>query len=631
MSITEPPSLNHPQCSFESTTYASDEEGIHSPSDYSHQLREPPELNLLHRHRAPPSSVSGADAGAVMLIRRQIERICEDSTAQVRHAVPALNGVQEDKLVDENDFGGEAHVKEDAPKKKESKIMWRSMTIRKESAMKYLMELKPFRALTVTDGTSGSTSSYCPFLRGYTLGMFGRDAAAGCTVAIMGIPLGMSYAKLAGLPAYYGLYAMFVPPLVYPFVGTSKQLQVGPAALISLLVSAGVSNIVKAEGLSMENDADRYVERYTQLSIQCAFLVGLINLLMGLLKLGFVAQFLSKALISGFTSGAAVIICLSQLKNLFGYTTPPSTEAQHILRYLIGGISQFNWKTFLMGMCSIVFLMGMKYLSGNEKIIDRWPYVKWLKALGPMIVSAVGIITVYAADLTQVIPCVGHIPSGLPIVTVSWWTPVSPSLLGAVIPMVIVGFVNSFAVSKQISYQRGYDIDSSMEFVSLGLSNLIGSMFQASPVTGTIGQSFVNDEIGVRKHTLYFIASTPLNYSKLLISFICYQAQTGIASIITGILTMLVLLFLTKVFELLPLSILAAIVISFVSAMFDYNEAIYLYKVHVFDFVVWVVALLGTVFLVSHLSLFSLTNAIFPTTLTAYLGTLHNRESSMDC
>ena len=301
-----------------------------------------------------------------MLIRRQIERIYEDSTAQVRHAVPALDGVEEGKTLAEEGVdnagdkeGDDANDVDAAQKKKDAvalnrKEMWRSLAARrKQSALQYLSDLKPFRALTLTEGPASNTAQRSSFncLRGYTVGMFGRDAAAGCTVAIMGIPLGMSYAKLAGLPAYYGLYASFVPPLVYPFFGTSKQLQVGPAALVSLMVSAGVSNIVNAEGLSMDSDPDSYIERYTQLSIQCAFLVGIINLLMGLLKLGFVAQFLSKALISGFTSGAAVIICLSQLKNLFGYSTPPSTKAQHILRDLIASISQFNWKSFLMGTC----------------------------------------------------------------------------------------------------------------------------------------------------------------------------------------------------------------------------------------------------------------------------------------
>ena len=501
MNIPESPSLNSPQCSFVAIDSQSDEEAIQSQSSYSHQLREPAEVNLLHRHRAPPSSASGVDALTAMRIRRQIESMFEDSTAQVRHAVPALNGVEEEKVNLDLQL---TNVDTSQSKVSKRNDIWRSLVLRKkESAVQYLLQLKPFRALSLSEGDSFSvTATSFSCLRGYSFRIFGSDVIAGSTVAIMGIPLGMSYAKLAGLPAYYGLYASFVPPLVYPFIGTSKQLQVGPAALISLLVSAGVSNIVTAEGLSVGNDPDQYVARYTQLSIQCAFLVGLINLLMGLLKLGFVAQFLSKALISGFTSGAAVIICLSQLKNLFGYSTPPSTEAHHIIRDLINGISQFNWKTFLMGLCSIAFLMGTKYLSSSKSIIERWPHLKWLKPLGPIIVSAICISTIYAADLSETIPCVGYIPSGLPIVTVSWWTPISSSLFSAVIPMVIVGFVNSFAVSKRISYQRGYDIDSSQEFIALGLSNLIGSMFQACPVTGTIGQSFVNDEIGVRKFNL---------------------------------------------------------------------------------------------------------------------------------
>ena len=116
----------------------------------------------------------------------------------------------------------------------------------------------------------------------------------------MEIPLAMSYAKLAGLPEYYGLYACFIPPLVYPLLGTSRQLAVGPAALVSLLIGTGISNVVAAEGL--DPNSQEYITRYTQLAIQCAFLSGVIKMGMGLLRLGFITQFLSKPLISGKSS-----------------------------------------------------------------------------------------------------------------------------------------------------------------------------------------------------------------------------------------------------------------------------------------------------------------------------------------
>jgi sulfate transporter 4 len=159
--------------------------------------------------------------------------------------------------------------------------------------------------------------------------------------------------------------------------------------------------------------------------------------------------------------------------------------------------------------------------------------------------------------------------------------------------MVVVGFVQSISISKRFAYKHSYEIDSSQELVGLGMANLIGGMFQAFPVTGAMGQSAVNDDIG---------------------------AETGVASIVTGFFVMIVLVLLTSVFEKMPLSVLAAIVITFVSGMFvslvskeakfqligaplthvdtqDFKEAVYLYKVHKFDFAVWMAAFLGTLFL----------------------------------
>jgi len=139
-----------------------------------------------------------------------------------------------------------------------------------------------------------------------------------------------------------------------------------------------------------------------------------------------------------------------------------------------------------------------------------------------------------------------------------------------VLSIVIVGFVQSFALSKHFAYKHGYEINSARELIGLGMANLVGGMFQSYPVTACLGQSAVNDGVG---------------------------AQTGIASMVTGVVVMFVLLFLTPVFEKMPLTVLAAIVISYVLGMFDYGEAIYLYRVHKFDFSVWVAAFLGTMFL----------------------------------
>jgi high affinity sulfate transporter 1 len=451
---------------------------------------DPRQEEVFLRHRSPSEQLPESKG------QQEINRILEDSAVQTYHAVPV-----------------------DQEQQHQKKQLWRKVRIEWGD-----IAMKPF--LTC---------------RGYSLGKIRNDLVAGITVALVSVPLSMSYAKLAGLPPYYGLYACFVPPMVYPIFGTSRHMAVGTAALVSLLVSAGVGPIVQAEGLTDENSQE-YINRYAALAIQCSFLAGIINLGMGLLRLGFVTQFLSRAIISGFTSGAAIIIATSQLKHLFGYSAPSSDLVYEILVYLFENIDQFDWRTFLMGSLSIVALISLRIICQNETILSKYPRIKWLRALGPMLISAIAILLVYFCDLVDKgIPTVGAIPSGLPSITVEYWTPVESRLWPVVLSMVIVGFVQAIAISKRIAYKHGYEIDPSQELVGLGLASLVGGVFQSYPATGALGQSAVNDEIG---------------------------AESGVASLVTGLSVMTVLLCLTPVFELMPLTVLAAIVISFVINMF---------------------------------------------------------------
>jgi MFS superfamily sulfate permease-like transporter len=510
---------------------------------------------LLYRHRTP-SSVGTGSAQHALLIRQEIDRIRKDITNQTRHAVPVpdmperrhilSSRIQEtDEKVQLDDLesnalavnaqaeNAEAPTANEPPplSKKEKRQIRFNKT--KKVLVNYVKQSKPFRTCN-------------SFSTPYTLRALGRDVIAGTTVAIMEVPLSMSYAKLAGLPAYFGLYACFIPPIIYPLLGTSRQLSVGPAALVSLIVSAGISKVVAEEGL-VDINSEEYITRYTQLAIQCAFLSGVVNMGMGLLRLGFITQFLSKALISGFTSGAAILISFSQLKHLFGYSIPTSNTIQGIIAHLVEDIDQFNWKTFVMGIGCLEFILVLKSMSSNERLNERFSWTRWLGALSPILTTIVMIILSYTLDFdTHSIPIVGEIPPGLPPVTITWWTSLSHELVVVTISSVIISFVQSIAVTKRIAYKRGYEVDSSQELVSIGLANIIGSMFGSYPTTGAIAQSAVADEVG---------------------------AETGFASVITGVVVMIVLLLLTSVFEYMPLAVLAAIVIAFVSSMFDYKEA----------------------------------------------------------
>jgi len=388
------------------------------------------------------------------------------------------------------------------------------------------------------------------------------------------------YTHYSGLPVEYGLYSALVPVYAYSLFGTSRQLAVGPVALISLLLSTGLSYILAESNLS----PDDYAAEYQRLAVQTSFLVGVMNIVMGVCRLGFVTIFLSHAVISGFTTGAAVIIGMSQMKHIFGYNIERSDRFHELVVSTIEGIENFNWRTFLLGMSSILALVFFKNIG------KHYPKLKFARAAGPLTVTAVTIaLTVIFQLQDKGIPIVGFIPKGLPSLTIHDWFPLKEisKLSVVVVSIVIVGFMESIAIAKQLASKHKYEIDSSMELVGLGMSvsimdvfglqyltislqNFMGGMFNAYPVTGSFSRSAVNNESG---------------------------AKSGIAAMVTATMVGIVLLLLTSVFERMPLCVLAAIVISGVLGLLDYPEAVHLWNVHRFDFMVWCVACFGTMFL----------------------------------
>ena len=343
-----------------------------------------------------------------------------------------------------------------------------------------------------------------------------KDIVAGLTVGMMVIPQSMSYAKLAGLPVEYGLYSALVPVYAYALFGSSRQLAVGPVAILSLMLSTELTPLVTDNG---EVTTDEEQQQYNILAVQAAMLVGVTYIAMGLLRLGFVTIFLSHAVISGFTTGASVIIGMSQVKYILGITIPRSDQLIDLLQNIIANISDFNWKTFVLGMSCIFALLGMKHLGKTYKIF------RWTRAAGPLVVSAICILVTWLADLSaRGIPIVEYIPQGLPHVTIPYWSPIDGRLVRSVISMVIIGFMESIAIAKTLASKHKYELDSSLELIGLGMANFFGSMFQSYPVTGSFSRSAVNNDTG---------------------------ATSGISGIVTATLVMITLLLLTSVFELM--------------------------------------------------------------------------------
>ncbi|CAL5088018.1 unnamed protein product [Urochloa decumbens] len=353
------------------------------------------------------------------------------------------------------------------------------------------------------------------------------DLAAGITVGVMLVPQAMSYAKLAGLHPIYGLYTGFIPLFVYAIFGSSRQLAVGPVALVSLLVSNVLGGIVNSSS-----------ELYTELAILLAFMVGILECLMGLLRLGWLIRFISHSVISGFTTASAIVIGLSQIKYFLGYSVTRSSKIIPLIESIIAGADQFSWPPFVMGSAFLLILLTMKNLGKSNKRL------RFLRASGPLTAVVVGTIFVKIFH-PPAISVVGEIPQGLPKFS---------------IPR---GFEHVMLLMPTAVLITGVAI----LLFGLGIANICGSLFSAYPATGSFSRSAVNHESG---------------------------AKTGLSGIIMGIIIGGALMFMTPLFTDIPQCALAAIVISAVTGLVDYEEAIFLWGIDKKDFFLWAITFITT-------------------------------------
>jgi SulP family sulfate permease len=371
---------------------------------------------------------------------------------------------------------------------------------------------------------------------------------AGITVAVLLIPQGMAYALIAGLPPIYGLYASLTPQIVYAFLGTSRQLAVGPVAMDSLLVAAGLSALSIVEP-----------SQYIQMTILLALLMGAIQLLLGLFRMGFIVSFLSKPVISGFTSAAAIIIGFSQLKHLLGIQLSQSNQLHIVIESILQSNVPVHFATLIIGVLSVVLILLIK--NWNRKIPSA------------LIAVVLGISWVYFNGLDkQGVAVVGLIPQGLP----SFQTPVLEmdtikQLLPTALALALVAFMEAISVAKAIEENhKEHIVDPNQELIALGSSNIVGSFFLSYPTTGGFSRTAVNDQAG---------------------------AKTGMAALITALIVGLTLMFFTQWFYYLPKAVLASIIIVAVVNLIDFKFAVRLYKKRKDEFAILVLTFLATLFL----------------------------------
>jgi len=370
------------------------------------------------------------------------------------------------------------------------------------------------------------------------------DLAAGLTIAAMLIPQGMAYALLAGLPPEIGLYASTLPVLAYAIFGTSRQLAVGPVAIVSLLTASALSPLY-------EQGTAGYVSAAALLAI----MVGLVHLVLGVGRLGFIVNFLSHSVLVGFTAAAAIIIGFSQVKHILGVSIDRKDHFYETVIDVAKALGDTHGVTLALGAGSIAALLGIK------RIAPRIP--------GALIIVIATTAIAAGANLADDgVSTVGSIPDSLP----AFGLPdINGGLVGELVVtalvITMVGFMESIAVAKVYARRHRYEVEPNQELVALGMANVTSGVFGGYPVTGGFSRTAVNDTAG---------------------------ARTPLASIITALLVLVSIAFFTPLFTNLPKAALGAIIIVAVINLIDIAEMRHIATVKRSDTVGMGVAFVGT-------------------------------------
>jgi sulfate permease, SulP family len=371
-----------------------------------------------------------------------------------------------------------------------------------------------------------------------------QELMAGITVAALAVPQGMAFAVLAGLPPVMGLYAAMLPMIVYALTGTGPQTSVGPVTVDSLMLVIGLSTIAVAGTSS-----------YIALAVLLTAVIGGIQLAMGALRLGFLVNFLSYPVLAGFTSAAATITVLGQLKHLIGISQPQYPALHQTVVDVFQRATQANVPTVALAVGCIVALLALK----------RWAP----KAPGPLSLVVVCTVLAYAFSLdARGVNILGNVPAGLPTLSVPevHWAEVR-MLLPLALTMALVGFAQTISVGKSLGNRYGYDLEASRELAALGLSNLTSSLSHGYTVSGSLARSALNAESG---------------------------AKTPIAAIITALCVAVTALFLTPLFRYVPNAALAAILVVSSLRLIDTREIGYLFKVKITEGILLVFTFVAT-------------------------------------
>jgi len=384
------------------------------------------------------------------------------------------------------------------------------------------------------------------WLRSYDRKWLRGDLVAGIAVAALIVPKNLGYAGIAGIPLQNGLYAAAAGAILYAVFGTSRQISTGPS---SGLAAVAASAVVAAKITGTE-DVASFVATITLAS-------GILFLLLAVFRMGWIAQFLSRAVVTGFLFGAAIDVVIGELPKLTGTSVSGSNPIQE-LRSWFASLSEISVTTLAVGAVSLAVIFGLQVIAP--------------KIPGALVLVIGGLLASHIFNLgAHGVALVGEVPRGLPSLAMPQWSIVSnhPTTIAvAAVALVLIGFSQTAGDSRSFAARHRYRIDINQESVAQGMSNIGAGLFQGMPVSTSLSASSLNDHSG---------------------------ARSGLASLSSGVIVLLTLLFLAPVFSNLPKPVLAALIIeAVVMGMMDVPEMRRLFHVQRFDFWIAIAAVTGT-------------------------------------
>jgi len=378
------------------------------------------------------------------------------------------------------------------------------------------------------------------------------DLIAGITVALVLVPQSMAYAQLAGLPAYYGLYASFLPGIVAALFGSSRQLATGPVAVVSLMTASALEPIAHGNP-----------QLYIAYAIMLALMVGIFQMALGLLRLGVLVNFLSHPVVVGFTNAAAIIIGTSQLGKLFGVSVEKADHTyETVFNTIVEAFHSTHLETMLMALLALGIMIGLK------RYLPKVPNVLTAVAITTVISWSVGFEAMGGS-------VVGSVPAGLPALSLPTFDfQVMVQLLSVTVTIAIIGFMEAISIAKAMATRTRQRLDANQELVGQGLGNIVSSLSQGYAVSGSFSRSAVNIGAG---------------------------AVTGFSAVVTGLVVGLTLVALTPLLYHLPQATLAAVIIMAVVNLVKVGPIKHAWKVQRHDAAVSVITFVLTIIWAPHL------------------------------